>query len=158
MNSNLRTLRLQLVEADRLLRNRKDDLIATKAECEQCAIDSGKSSGKNAEERERSMALALASDQEYQLAIELLRDAEWTRDRAEALLEAAKDERRAAEWQIRCKLADGLFGAGVQSDHEDYAGDSAFDDVADEHLTRAAVAAQGDINWWDNLPKSNAEN
>lgn len=141
LRPNLRALRLQLVDEDRNLRNAKDDLITVKARCEQRHIDSGKAGGKNAEERERTMALCLADDDDYQHALTLVRDAEYSRDRAEALLEAAKDERRAAEWQIRCKLADGLFQQAVQSDHEDYADDGAWQDTADEHLTRAATAA-----------------
>ena len=147
MGSNLRTLRLAHCDTEAALRNRKDAFVAAKAQCELYAIDGGRASGKNAEERDRNMVLALADDQEYQREIGLLRDAEYRRDRAEALLEAAKDERRAAEWQIRCRLADGLFGASVQSDREDYAGDSAFDDTADEHLTRAAVAGYDDLDF-----------
>ena len=139
LRPNLRALRLQLVDEDRNLRNMKDALITIKAACENRAITSGQAGGKNAEERDRNMALCLAADDDYQLALTMLRDAEYSRDRAEALLEAAKDERRAAEWQIRCKLADGLFSAGVQSDSD--VGDSAYDDTADEHLTRAGVTA-----------------
>lgn len=132
LRPNLRALRLQLVEEDRNLRNAKDTFIATKAECEEVAVRGGHAGGKNPDERNRNMALYLAHSEGYQHALTVLRDAEYSRDRAEALLEAAKDERRAAEWQIRCKLADGLFQTGVQSDHDDYADDSAFDDTMDQ--------------------------
>jgi hypothetical protein len=129
--SNLRQLRLQIVEEARNLRLSRDNHEAVKAQCEQRAIAAG-ANGKNAEERARNLTLALAEDAEYQHALTMLRDAEYSHERACSLLEAAKDDRRAAEWQIRAKLADGLFARGVGSDADDPEGDVAFDDVTDD--------------------------
>lgn len=128
---DMRRLRLALVEDDRTLRTLRDNYEAAKAEVSKEAFDSGAISGKNAEERERNLIVYLESHADYKAARAMWRDAEWQRDRTLALLEAAKDERRAQEWQIRAKLADGLFRQQVQSDADDPAGDSAFDDVTD---------------------------
>lgn len=145
---NLRELRLSLVEAEHALREAKDHFIAAKAECEQAAINSGRASGKNAEERDRNMALALARAEGYQHELHRLRKAEYSRDRAEAILESAKDARRKWEWDIRSRLADGLFRQGVQSDHQDYAGDSAFDDTFDHYGHARAISEFGaDLDW-----------
>lgn len=129
--SNLSTLRLALVDAERNLRNARDtydDVLALRTKS---GIDSGAVVGKNAEERKTTLAVFLAQDSAYQASLAMMRDAEWSRDRSEAMLEAAKDERRAAEWQIRCRLADALFSRGVQSDSDDAISDTAFDDVTD---------------------------
>jgi hypothetical protein len=134
--SRLRELRMRLVDTGRNLRNSKDSYEAIKAMCEQQAIDGGFANGKNKEDRERSLTINLGASETYQHALTLLRDAEWEHERAEQLLEAAKDERRAAEWQIRARLADGLFRQQVASDADDPAGDVAFDDAADEVPTR----------------------
>ena len=128
---DMRRLRLQLVEDDRALRTLKDNFEAITAEIAKEAFEIGKVSGKNAEERERNLTVYLESHEDYRTARSMLRDAEWQRDRTTALLEAAKDERRAAEWQIRAKLAAMLDRNGVQSDADDPASDVAFDDTGD---------------------------
>lgn len=128
---DMRRLRLQLVDCERELRNRKDEYEAVKAEVSKEAFDAGAIVGKNAEERDRNLTVYLESHADYKAARAMWRDAEWQRDRTTALLEAAKDERRAQEWQTRAKLADGLFRQQVQSDADDPTGDSAFDDVTD---------------------------
>lgn len=138
--SNLQQFRLQIVEEARNLRLSRDNHETVKAQCEQRAIAAG-ANGKNAEERARNLTLALAEDAEYRLALTMLRDAEYSHERACSLLEAAKDDRRAAEWQIRAKLADGLFARGVGSDADDPAGDVAFDDAADSYQGITAAAA-----------------
>ena len=147
MQSNLRALRMALTDADRSLRNVRDEYENVTARRTKAGIDSGAVIGKNAEERKTTLACFLASDPDYQAALALLRDCEWSRDRAEALLEAAKDERRAAEWQIRCRLADALFSRGVQSNAADPAGDTAYDDAMQSELDDARVfAAQNGID------------
>jgi len=142
--SRLRELRMRLVDTSRNLRNSKDDYEAVKAQTEQGAIEEGKANGKNKEDRERLLMLALLDNDHYLHNRAMLRDAEWEHERAEQLLESAKDERRAAEWQIRAKLADGLFQQGIPSDADDPAGDVAFDDAVDEWRVRAAVSATED--------------
>jgi len=129
---NMRALRLQLVDCERSLRQIKDQYEAAKADLSKRAFDTATVTGKNAEERDRNLIVHLASKTDHEAALALLRDAEWQRDRCAALLEAAKDDRRAAEWQIRAKLADGLFRQQVQSDADDPAGDTAFDDMEDD--------------------------
>lgn len=121
--SHLRELRMRLVDCARSLRHYRDNYETVKALAEQRVIEAG-ATGKNAEERARNLG-----------ALSLLRDAEYEHERTEQLLEAAKDERRAAEWQIRAKLADGLSSRNVQSDADDPTGDAAFDDVADSRWT-----------------------
>ncbi len=135
-------LRLRLVDCARSLRHYRDNYETVKAIAEQDAIESGKAEGKNADERARKLTIALLSDSSHTGALALLRDAEYDHERVSALLEAAKDERRAAEWQIRAKLADGLFRADVQSDDRDPTSDSAFDDVADYLGTSAAYTSR----------------
>lgn len=149
MQNNLRTLRIALTDADRALRNARDDHENVTALRTKAGIDSGAVVGKNADERKVTLGCFLASDPDYQTSLALLRDCEWSHDRAEALLEAAKDERRAAEWQIRCRLADALFSRGVQSDSDDAAGDVAFDDAADHYAQARAVSEDGqNLDWF----------
>lgn len=137
-------LRQRLADCRATLRTNKDLHEQAQAHAEQAAIDAGKAGGRNAEERARSLTIALMGDASYQGSLATLRRAESEVERVEALLEAAKDERRASEWQIRMRLADGLFRAGVSND--DQAGDEAFDDVADVELddVYAALADQAE--------------
>lgn len=130
---HFRELRLQLAQVRANLRQQKDLHEQALAQAEQAAIDSGKAGGKNAEERARGLTLALMKDASYQAARAKLRAAEAECERVEALLESARDERRASEWQIRMRLADALFRGGIQSDESEPAGDGAFDDTID-HL------------------------
>lgn len=132
--SHFRELRLRVVETRADLRQQRDLFEQAEAQAEQAAIDAGRAGGKNAEERERSPVLALMSDPAYQGARSRLRAAEEEAERVEALLESARDERRASEWAVRLKLADALFRAGVQTDEPDASGDSAWDDTADHLL------------------------
>lgn len=131
-------LRLRLADVRASLRQAKDLHEQALAQAEQAAVDSGKAGGKNAEERARSLTLALMNDASYQGALSHLRTTEAECERVEALLESARDERRAAEWQIRMKLADALFRAGIQSDDAEQAEDSAIDDIYDEQAARYA--------------------
>lgn len=131
-------LRLRLAECRTTLRQMKDLHEQALAQAEQAAIDDGRAGGKNAEERARSLTLALMNDASYQAAHTRLREVEAECERVEALLESARDERRASEWQIRARLADALFHAGAQSDGDEPAADSAFDDTYDEQAARYA--------------------
>lgn len=133
---NLRELRMRLVDVARALRDAKDDHEKIQARCEQQAILAGAAGGKNAEERARALTIALASDDSYQLALTQVRRCEYEKERIEALLECARDERRAAEWQIRLKLADGLWRTGISTESTD---DTAFDDSADEWTVQGTI-------------------
>ncbi len=124
------SLHQRLADARIHLRNAKDDHEKARAFAEHRAIERGVS-GKNAEERERNLTIALAADEDYQRVLKSLRGAEAVLDKTESDLETERDQRRANEWQIRAKLADGLFRSGIQSDNDDPAGDSAFDDSLD---------------------------
>jgi len=134
--SHFQELRLRLAECRTTLRQTKDLHEQALAQTEQAAIDDGRAVGKNAEERARSLTLALMNDASYQAARTRLRSAESETERVEALLESARDERRASEWQIRMRLADALFRGGVQSDEPEPATDSAFDDTYDDQSMR----------------------
>lgn len=134
-------LRQRLADCRAAHRTAKDLHEQVQVQAEQAAIDAGKAGGKNAEERARSLALALMNDASYQSALARLRRAEHEAECVEALLEAARDERRAAEWQIRAKLADGLFRVGMP--HED---DTGYDDVADAEMDVYTDAAARDNN------------
>jgi hypothetical protein len=153
MQSNLRALRLALVDEDRALRNARDDHENMTALRTKAGLDSGAVVGKNAEERKVTLGCFLAADAAYQGSLAILRGCEWQRDRMEALLEAAKDERRKEEWQIRCRLADAIISRNVQSDTSDPAGDSAYNDAMQSELDDALVfAAQNGVDLDDDLP------
>lgn len=129
-------LRLQLADCRTALRHAKDYYELAKAEAEQHAIDTGKAGGSNAEARARSLTVALDADDTYTGALANLRHAESEVERVEALLEAARDERRAAEWQIRAQLASALLGTDIPSDGGDPYGDDAFDNTLDAAVDR----------------------
>jgi hypothetical protein len=143
--AHFRELRLRLADRRANLRQAKDLHDQALAQAEQAAIDDGRAGGKNAEERARSLTLALVNDASYQAAHTRLRGAEAEVDRVEALLESARDERRASEWQIRMRLADALFRGGVQSDEPEPATDSAFDDTVDSIYLGQAPAYDDEI-------------
>lgn len=141
--SHFLELRQRLADCRTTLRTVRDAHEETRAACEQAAIEDGRASGKNAEERARSLTLALTHDPTYQASLCQLRRAEAEQERVEALLEAAIDERRASEWQIRARLADALLGAGIPSESSDPNGDGAFDDTLLYSLdAQAALAAR----------------
>lgn len=122
-------LRQQLAAARIRLRGVKGSFELAKAEAEQRAIGAGQAIGKNEKERERALLLAISKDEQYLIGLAAYRQAEAEVDRLEALLEGARDARRAEEWQIRARLADALMRAGVQSD-----GGDEFDDGIDHAL------------------------
>lgn len=135
-------LRQRLVECRTSLRAAKDAYETVKAQREQVAVDAGQASGKNAEERARGLTIALATDVLYLQALSGYRVCEAECERVEALLEAARDERRHGEWQIRARLADALLGTAIGDDSADPAGDSAFDDTLDRYIDHYLTTAQ----------------
>ncbi len=137
------TLRQRLTDCRISLRATKDAYELAKAEAEQQAIDDGKAGGSNEAARQRSLTIAIEVDQNYRTARTFLRRAEAELERVEGLLESARDERRASEWQIRAKLADALLGTDIQSDNSDPIGDSAFDDALLYNLDAQAALAAG---------------
>jgi hypothetical protein len=74
----------------------------------------------------------LDADDTYTGALAHLRQAEHECERVEALLEAARDERRASEWQIRAQLAAAILGSDIPSDGGDPYGDDSFDNAIDQ--------------------------
>lgn len=141
--SHFLTLRQRLADCHISLRATKDAYELAKAEAEQYAIDHCRAGGSNAEARARSLTVALETDAAYRTARTNLRVAEAELNRIEALLESAIDERRAAEWQIRARLADALLGMTIASDSGDPSSDSAFDDALLWNLDTQAVLAAG---------------
>lgn len=141
--TSLLELRIQVAEARANMRSARDAYELAKAEAEQRAIDAG-ITGKNEAERTRNFMLALARDTRYQTALRQYRQAEAAVDQAEAYLEAARDDRRNQEWQIRAHLIEALHSTGIASDSRDIGGDSAFDDIfqsATDHAMHASVLA-----------------
>lgn len=139
MHNHFHELRLRAVDARADVRTAKDAYEVAKAVAEQAAIDDGRASGPNAEARARSLTVALQTDSAYTAALRLLRTAEAEAERVEALLEAARDERRAAEWQIRAQLAAALMGTDIPSDGDDPYGDDSFDNALQASADRRAV-------------------
>lgn len=141
---DISTLRMRVADADRDLRNAKDNLDMVKAR----HIAAAQPVGKNKEERDNQIIVFLSTVGDYQTALAELRHSEYRRDCALAELEAAKDERRAAEWQIRCQLANALAGRNVQIDSTTVADDSAFDDTFDHYAyARATSEDVRDMDW-----------
>jgi hypothetical protein len=107
----LTRLRLLLAQEKTALRTATDDYKVIKARAEQRAIESGVN-GRNAEERERNLLVALDADAAYQTVLITLRQVESDIDRTEAQIESLLDDRRSYEWAIRSALVDALGGAG----------------------------------------------
>ena len=141
----LKTLRLDLARAKARLRTATAYLKDTQAFSEQAVIDAAggpKALGANAEDRQRALTIALATDVTYQDALKTVHELEYQVDGIEALIADAVDERRRQEMTVRDKLADALMwnvGADLPS-----ATDDAFDDalaqVSEETLK--AIAPQ----------------
>src|SRR5258706_15911358 len=97
-SSNLRALRLALVDADRDLDNARDKytiLLGTLLREGEIKIKST-----TREARDQEIAGLFGYNSDYLSLLARVRHAEWQRNRTEALLEAAKDDRRKEEWQI----------------------------------------------------------
>lgn len=133
-------LRQQLAAARNTLRHAKDHYDLTKAEAEQKAIAAG-CNGKNAEERERNLLVELSKDSTYRDALTALRKAEAGVGRLEALLEGARDARRAEEWAIRARMT-AVREQSIQGDADKSDVDGYFDDDAQEDLDAAIFEEQ----------------
>lgn len=141
-NNYFEALRQRLVDCRAAYRQTKDLYDLAKAR----ATQDIQPQGKNAEERAVALTLALNEHDAYKEAHKALRAAETAVERAEANLESALDGRRAAEWQVRSKLADGLFRAGVDHDGQidDEAFDATVDDLVDEYADFVAREIEGE--------------
>lgn len=84
--------------------------------------------GKNAEERERQLTIALAQHSGYTHARTALEAAEQALAFLEADLEAYKDARRVEEWSIREELTRAIAGRAPSAED----GDAGIDGAADE--------------------------
>jgi hypothetical protein len=73
-------------------------------------------SGKNADDRKRELAYILSQHAGYRKAQDVLRDAEYAVDQAQAAIDAADAERRDREWSIRARLAEALRTINVESE------------------------------------------
>lgn len=96
----LAELRRTLVTAKDTLRTAKEDHATLTAICEQRAINDG-ATGKNAEERERALLIALDKDGEYLKSRDRLDGAEHEVDRISAEIAILEDDRKARELACR---------------------------------------------------------
>lgn len=141
---NLRELRMALVNAQERLTEARDNWTAYLGGI----LKEVKIKATTKEARDIEIAGLLGNDPHYRSALSVLRNAEYNCSRAEAILESAKDARRKWEWDIRSRLADAIERSGVQSDHQDRAGDSAFDDNMDHYGHARAISEFGaDLDW-----------
>jgi biopolymer transport protein ExbD len=99
--TTLTELRQRLADAQITLRTAKDVHETTRAIHEQAAIDCGDAGGKNAEERARSLTIALDQNTTYLGVLDELRDAEATVDRLKAEIAIAEDDRQLERMRIQ---------------------------------------------------------
>lgn len=103
-----RQVYVERVTLDRL----KAELVVTKADAERRVIEAaeaeGRSMGKNADERERNLILALAYDNLYRTSSAIVHDRRVQLADLEATYEAALDQRRDNELQVRKQLIERL--------------------------------------------------
>lgn len=126
---NTQTIYHQIASARLTHSDAQQALKLERARAEQQIIASrGGDYGKNAEERERTLTLALAAHGDYQRVVRAAREAEVALLMLEADLEVYKDARRQEEWSIRAELARAIASrAPAAAD-----GDPGVDDAADE--------------------------
>lgn len=96
----LSELRRALVTAKDALRTAKEDHATLAAICEQRAINDG-ATGKNAEERERALRIALDKDGEYLTSRDRLDSAEYEVERLQVKIAILEDDRKARELTCR---------------------------------------------------------
>lgn len=133
---NPQTIYHQIASARLAHSDAQSALKLERARAEQQIITSrGGDYGKNAEERERTLALALAAHNDYQRVVRAAREAETVLLMLEADLEVYKDARRQEEWSIRAELARAI-GRRVPGADE---GDMGVDEVADEEALVTVV-------------------
>lgn len=122
----------------------KDDLKNTRALRETMLINSGAAGGKNETERERSLIVALAGDDEYQTALASYRAAKSHMLECEAELAEYNDLRRSEEWNVRIQMVNAIMrrSAAAQIDRPD---DSLTDAALDTEVDADALAAFDDF-------------
>lgn len=128
----------QLAGARSALQAAKDSEKVQRAWAERRAVASLNGAlGKNAEERERQLTIALAEDSEYKAALARLRAAELHVAELEADIEVYKDQRRESEWAVRAALVNALAQRQIFAEADDGAFAAAGDEEAYQELTEA---------------------
>ena len=123
-STNMRILRLSVDDQQREARNAQADYDTIRAR----RILATPFDGKTASDREQQIKLFVATDEDIVAASAQLRHAEYLRDRAVSILEAAKDERRAAELDARNRRTAAYERMAIQRDRPDHPGVDAEDD------------------------------
>lgn len=88
------------------------------------------SAGSNDAERKRNLTTGLARDTDYQAAVAEREQIRWALEELETEIQIMEDRRRAGEWEVRGKLADGLLAAVGLGTH----GPSLIDVQIPDHL------------------------
>src|SRR5918998_259231 len=130
-------VRLKLAEARIHQRAKQDEYDLITADAEHRITDAAgglKGLGTNAEDRARTLRLALADDEAYREALDALRAAQADVDRLAAAVEIAIDERKAADRDSRDRLTTMLQQFGGSDDEHPA-------DVLTLHLTPDRHAA-----------------
>lgn len=112
--TRLARLRTDLVTTRAELREAEDHLTVERAAAEERVIKgyyNPEEMGRNAEDRKRTMILALETDLTYCAAIERARHLQQQTEDLAAQVAILEDKRRNAEWEIRSRLAEGLMAA-----------------------------------------------
>lgn len=128
---NMRILRMAADDEARAVRNASADYETIRAR----RILETTFDGKTAEDRKQQVALFVATDEGIIAAAAQLRHAEYLRDRSVSILEAAKDERRAAELDARNRRTAAYERLAIQRDRPERMGiDQEDDDQIDDAL------------------------
>ncbi len=126
----MRDLRLQADDHARDVRNVQADYDTIRAR----RILETPFDGRTASDREQQIKLFVATDESIIAAAAQLRHAEYLRDRAVSLLEAAKDDRRTAELDARNRRTAAYERLAIQRDKPDRPGiDQEDDDQVDDY-------------------------
>lgn len=113
-------------------RNAREDLKTVKALAEQEIINAaGGSLGKNADDRERALTIALASHDGYQTAMRDLREISQRLAVVTADLASYQETRRKHEWSVRQQLTIALRRLAPAADDTDQGIDDGADALAD---------------------------
>lgn len=145
---NMRMLRLSVDDQTREVRNAQADLDTIRAR----RILETTFDGKTASDREQQVKLFVATDESIIAAAAQLRHAEHLRDRAVSILEAAKDDRRAAELDARNRRTAAYERLAIQRDRPERTGvDAEDDDQIDDKLSDDPPlfdwATEDDLDW-----------
>jgi hypothetical protein len=136
---NMRALRLSADDHAREVRNAQADYDTIRAR----RILATTFDSKTATERAELIKLFVATDEDIIAAAAQLRHAEHLRDRANSILEAAKDERRAAELDARNRRTAAYERLAIQRDRLERTGvDQEDDDLIDDTIDQYEAAKQ----------------